>query len=56
MPSGVLMGGIALAGGLYLGVLAAREFAEGGRDWKKRLVAILAMLIAGGALTGLGIM
>ncbi|MDR2819946.1 MAG: hypothetical protein LBB60_05400 [Desulfovibrio sp.] len=30
MPSGVLMGGLLLGGGLFLGVHAAGEFADGG--------------------------
>ena len=56
MPSGVLMGGIALFGGLCLGVHTAREFAEGDRAWKKEAAIVAAMLTAGGALFGLGIM
>ena len=56
MPSGVLMGGIALFGGLCLGVHTAREFAEGDRAWKKEAAIVVAMLTAGGALFGLGVM
>ena len=56
MPSGVLMGGLALAGGLYLGTHAARDFAEGCLAWKKKLPIVLAMLFVGGILAGLGIM
>lgn len=55
MPSGVLMGGIALAGGLYLGIHSAREFAEGGKGWRKKMFVVLAMLTAGGMLLSLAI-
>jgi hypothetical protein len=55
MPSGILIGGLLLGGGLFLGVHAAREFAEGGGEWKKMMLIVLVMLIAGGALAGLGV-
>jgi hypothetical protein len=54
MPSGILMGGLLLGGGLFLGVHAAREFADGGGEWKKRMLVALVMLIAGGVLFSLG--
>ena len=55
MPSGILMGGIALVGGLFLGVHAARELAaEEKLRWKEPLVA-LAMLVAGGMLVALAL-
>jgi hypothetical protein len=47
MPSGVLMSGLLLGGGLFLGVHAARAFAEGGKEWKKAALIALIMLIAG---------
>ena len=50
MPSGVLMGGLLLGGGLFLGLHAAKEFADGGGEWKKRMLAALAMLIPGGGI------
>jgi hypothetical protein len=50
MPSGVLMGGLLLGGGLFLGVHAAKEFADGGGKWKKRMLVALAMLIPGAIL------
>jgi hypothetical protein len=50
MPSGVLMGGLLLGGGLFLGVHAAKEFADGGGEWKKRILAALAMLVPGGGI------
>jgi hypothetical protein len=55
MPSGVLMGGLLLGGGLFLGVHAAREFADGGGKWKKRLPVALAMLIPGGVMVSLAL-
>jgi hypothetical protein len=54
MPAGVLMGGLAVACALFLGVHAAKEFAEGGREWRKKLLITLAAMVAGGVLTGLG--
>ena len=50
MPSGVLMGGLLLGGGLFLGLHAAKEFADGGGEWKKRMLAALAMLVPGGII------
>ena len=50
MPSGLLMGGLLLGGGLFLGLHAAKEFADGGGEWKKRMLAALAMLVPGGAI------
>jgi hypothetical protein len=55
MPSGVLMGGLLLGGGLFLGVHAAREFADGGGKWKKKMLAALAMLAPGGVLISLAL-
>ncbi len=50
MPSGILVGLLALAGGLCLGVHAARELAaEEKLRWKEPLVAVV-MLVAGGML------
>lgn len=55
MPSGILMGGIALAGGLFLGVHAAGELAAQEKlRWKEPLVAV-AMLVAGGMLVALSL-
>jgi hypothetical protein len=55
MPSGVLMAGLCLATGLFLGVYAGREFAEGGKGWWQRMLVALVMLATGGILTGLGL-
>lgn len=51
MPSGALMGGLALAGGLCLGVHAAREFAEGERTQRKELFVTVLLLVAGSMFT-----
>jgi hypothetical protein len=55
IPSGVLMGGLLLGGGLFLGVHAAREFADGGGEWKKVMLVALAMLVPGGVLVSLAL-
>ena len=55
VPSGLLAGGLALAGGLFLGVYAGREFATGGDGWRKRMIVALAMLIVGGAALSLAV-
>jgi hypothetical protein len=48
MPSGLLMGGLFLAGGVFCGACAAKEFSEGKTGWQKRMIAALAMAIPGG--------
>ena len=55
MPSGLLMGGLALAGGLFLGVRAGKEFAEGGKGWRRTILIALALLLAGGAVFSLAL-
>jgi hypothetical protein len=49
------MGGLLLGGGLFLGVHAAREFADGGGKWKKKMLVALAMLVPGGVMVSLGL-
>ena len=48
VPSGILMGALCLAGSLFLGVHAGREFAEEGKGWRKKVAMALAMLVLGG--------
>jgi hypothetical protein len=55
MPSGLLLGCLALASGMFLGIHTGREFAEGGCGWRKKALVALAMLIVGGVLFGLGV-
>jgi hypothetical protein len=55
MPAGIIMGGLGLAGGIFLGIQAGREFAEGGKGRQKQMLIALAMLIIGGVLFSLGV-
>jgi hypothetical protein len=55
MPSGLLMGGLFLAGGVFLGVHAAKEFSEGRTGWRKRMLTALAMLVPGGIVLSLAL-
>jgi hypothetical protein len=55
MPSGVLMGFLALGGALFLGVYAARDFGEENNAWKKKTLVILTMLFIGGSLLALSL-
>jgi hypothetical protein len=53
MPSGLLIGGLCLMGGVFLGVKAAKDFAEGEKGWRKPMLAALALLLPGGAIVSL---
>lgn len=45
MPSGWLISGLCLVAGVFCGIVAARDFAEGNRRWCKRfLVTIICLL------------
>lgn len=55
MPSGFLMAGLCLAGGLFLFVYAARDFAEGNAGWWKRMLVALVMLFAGCVIMAYGL-
>jgi hypothetical protein len=55
MPSGLLMGGLCLGGGIFLGTYAAKEFSEGGKGWRKQILAALAMAIPGGIAVSLAL-
>ena len=50
VPSGILMGALCLAGSLFLGVHAGREFAVEGKGWRKKVFVALALLILGGVV------
>ena len=50
VPSGILIGGLLLGGGLFLGVHAAMAFAEGEKAWKRKILVALVMLVPGGAV------
>ena len=55
MPSGLIMGGLCLTGGILLGVRAAKDFAEGEKGWHKAMLAALALLLPGGVITSLAL-
>jgi hypothetical protein len=55
MPSGILMGGLLLGGGLFLGIHAAKDFAEIGKHWRKTMCMALGLLVSGGAMMSLAI-
>lgn len=48
MPVGVIVGTLGLSGGIFLGVMAAKEFAEGHTRWRKGLLAALGCILPGG--------
>jgi hypothetical protein len=52
MPSGFIMAGLCMAGGLYLGVHAGWAYADEAKGWLKKAFVALVMLIAGGAVFG----
>ena len=53
MPVGVVMGGLCVAGGLFWGAMAAKEFANGQAEWKKWGLYAMGLLLPGGILFGL---
>jgi hypothetical protein len=55
MPSGILMGGLCIAGGGFLGIHAAKAFAEGKKGGRKPALTALVMLLAGGVVFGLAL-
>jgi hypothetical protein len=55
MPSGLIMGGLCLAGGVLFGVRAAKDFAEGEKGWRKLMLATLALLLPGGIIVSFAV-
>jgi hypothetical protein len=55
MPSGLIIGGLCLAVGIFLGVKAAKDFAEGGKGWRKSMLAALTLLLPGGIIVSLAL-
>jgi hypothetical protein len=55
MPSGLIIGGLCLMGGVLLGVRAAKIFAEGEKGWRKAMLAALALLLPGAASVSLAL-
>jgi hypothetical protein len=48
MPVGIITGALCFSGGIFFGVLAAKNFADGNAVWRKRLLAALCGLFLGG--------
>ena len=48
MPVGIVLGALCFGGGIFLGVLAAKDFADGNTKWRKLLLAALGCLLPGG--------
>ncbi len=55
MPSGMLISGLCLAAGLFLGFVAAKEYAEGQKGAIKQLLLALTFLIPGSVIFSLAI-
>jgi hypothetical protein len=55
IPSGLIMGGLCLMGGVLLGVRAAKNFAEEEKDWRKPMLAALVLLLLGGVVVSLAL-
>ena len=53
MPSGFLMGGLCLAGGLFLFVYTGKDFSAGEDGWWKRGIAALVLLVVGGVIASI---
>jgi hypothetical protein len=50
MPSGILMGGLCLTGGIFIGVNTAKDFAEGEKRWRTTMCMAVGLLISGGTM------
>ena len=48
MPAGVLIGGLCFSGGVFAGVMAAKDFAGGGGGWKKWAAWGVGLVVVGG--------
>jgi hypothetical protein len=53
MPSGFIMAGLCMAGGLFVGYHTAKVFAEGGKGWRKGMLISLAMQVPGSVIFAL---
>ena len=53
MPAGVLIGGLCFSGGVFAGVMAAKDFAAGYGGWRKWAAWGVGMVIAGGGVVQL---
>ena len=50
MPTGVLIGGLCFPGGVFSGVMAAKDFAAGYGGWKKWAAWSVSMVVVGGGI------
>ena len=55
MPVGVVLGGLCLSGGLFMGFLAAKGFSERKTGWRKQVMASLSGTCIGGIILVLSI-
>ena len=53
MPVGVIMGALCFGVGIFWGVLAAKDFAEGDVKWRKFMLAALGCMLPGGWILSL---
>ena len=53
MPAGVLIGGLCFSGGVFAGIIAAKDFAAGYGGWKRWGAQALGFLVPGTVLLGL---
>ena len=53
MPVGILLGALCVAGGIFLGAMAAKSFANGHAGWKKWGLYALGLLLPGGVIFAL---
>ena len=53
MPVGILLSGLCIAGGFFLGAMAAKSFANGHAGWQKWGLFAMGLLLPGGILFGL---
>lgn len=48
MPVGIVLGAMGMSAGLFCGALAAGDYAEGAKQWRRRLLTAAAILSASG--------
>lgn len=53
MPVGILLSGLCIAGGFFIGAMAAKSFANGQAEWKKWGLYAVGLLLPGGVIFGL---
>lgn len=47
MPVGFIIGGLSLGSGIFLLTLCTKDFSEGRKSWKKRLITVALLIIPG---------